>query len=154
MSQIESMVVDEVEGYTVIIRNAQRDDDGVVPDMDYVVGSNHTYQSRHWLDQGTSITVVGTHYLILNDGRQSAVVRLHQALREGIVEVLNTGLKAGYGYKEGRTLAGGGLDIWCTTRDEPHMKWLELSVGGVKVHLEERDIPLLASALRGQPCGT
>lgn len=146
MSQIESKVVDEVNGLTFTIRDAHHDDD--VPGIDYVVGATHTFQSRHWLDQGTSITVVGTNYLILNDGRQSAVIVLHQALREGIVEVLNTDLMGSYGYKEGRKLYGV-LHIWCTTRDEPHMKWLELSVGEVKVYLEERDKPALAKLLGG-----
>lgn len=119
-----------------------------VPTMDYVVGNSHTFQSRHWLDKDTSITVVGTNYLILNDGRQSAVIALDEKIRQDIVEVLSTDLRAGYGYKEGRTL--GELKIMCTTRDEPHgMKWLELSVGEVTVYLEKRDAPALADLLGG-----
>lgn len=119
-----------------------------VPAVDYVVGNSHTFQSRHWLDKDTSVTVVGTDYLILNDGRQSAVIALNEKVRQDIVEILSTDLKAGYGYKEGRTL--GELEIMCTTRDEPYgMKWLELSVGEVTVYLEKRDVPALADLLGG-----
>jgi hypothetical protein len=116
--------------------------------MEYVIGSSTTFQSRHWLDQGTGITVVGTDYLILNDGRQSAVIRLDGALRAAIVEILNTDLVNCEGRGIGSKLDDSDdLDIFCTDRGEAHMEWLELSVGGVKVYLEERDVPALAKLL-------
>lgn len=126
----------------------ERQDTAEKPTINYVVGSSHSFQSRHWLDKDTGITVVGTDYLILNDGQQSAVIALDEKVRQDIVEVLNTDLKAGYGHEEGRIVNE--LEIMCTTRNEPHsMKWLEFCVGSVKVYIEKKDVPALVDLLGG-----
>lgn len=131
--------------------------------MKYLLGDSITLSSTHPSDRDTSITIMGNHTLILQDASKTAVFTFEGDYNKNLLlEYLRL-----YPPEEELELALGN-DNWLAVsydnRGEPYTKGLLVSVGAplysddgattVSVFVEDRDIPLLVSALRGQPCGT
>lgn len=137
--------------------------------MKYLLGDSVTISSSHPSDRGTSITVMSYHTLILQEGSKTAVLTFEGEYNKNLLlEYLRVYPPSSRGIsdhppEEELELALGN-DNWLAVsydnRGEPYTRGLLVSVGAplysdrsgrgtVSVFIEEGDIPLLVSALRG-----
>lgn len=116
--------------------------------MEHMTAKANTFQSSHPSDKGSSITLVGRKYLLLNDGTDMSVIKLSAMIVLGMIGAL--------GDKK-NSVIDGVLTIKHTTKGDPYMEGLQLSVtrnvagiyesNGVSVFLEARDVPVFTKVL-------